>query len=664
MSYLHKNAWKLVPDVGDVQKHAIHKVVFAVKQRNIELLESLFIDISNPFSVKYRNFLSRDEIAKISANPEGTSTVLNFLHSIPDVSIVQQSKYGDFITVTAPVRTWEELLDASFVPWRATINGNTKTVFRSHNHKIPDILKEHVSEIFHVSHLPTVARNTQVVNLVPINGSSLFDKIDSGSFITPSKLGQFYNIPTKTGSKLASQSVFETTGQYFSSSDLHQFQDLFQLSRDDVSLVIGKRDNDQRCRISPIDCVEANLDVQYMMSISKHTSTSLWYVEETDDVFVEWILAVNDMDHPPLVHSISFGSYEDAMVPAILAAFDVEAMKLGLLGVTIVAASGDDGVGGYLVRFTDSFCGYYPTFPASSPYVVSVGGTMWLDIDENEVACQSDAGGVITSGGGFSHVYPTPSWQKAAIDSYFESLPSTITPVPGYSTSGRGYPDVSLAALNYPVVVGGEMYVVSGTSASSPVVAAMISIVNAELLAAGKPPVGFINPTMYANHGAFANDIKEGDNHCSSYYCCSEGFSARPGWDPVTGFGSVDFQRLRGLLASPSSPSSSSATSTLRTSHSSSSSSSSMSSFRSVTDTGLRLLGALALVFLIVGSILLAVYMLVRLLNLRSRGGYRVIRGGGGGGDAKTVSSCSSSPRSPTPIEFTKGVVREDKSDI
>jgi subtilase family serine protease len=45
------------------------------------------------------------------------------------------------------------------------------------------------------------------------------------------------------------------------------------------------------------------------------------------------------------------------------------------MGVTIVAASGDDGVGGFLVRSSQLICGYYAMYPASLPLVVAVGGT-------------------------------------------------------------------------------------------------------------------------------------------------------------------------------------------------------------------------------------------------------------------------------------------------
>jgi tripeptidyl-peptidase-1 len=52
--------------------------------------------------------------------------------------------------------------------------------------------------------------------------------------------------------------------------------------------------------------------------------------------------------------------------------FNTEAMKLGLQGVTLVAASGDDGANS---GYGNGYCFYDPKFPASSPYVTAVGAT-------------------------------------------------------------------------------------------------------------------------------------------------------------------------------------------------------------------------------------------------------------------------------------------------
>merc|ERR1712107_226453 len=151
------------------------------------------------------------------------------------------------------------------------------------------------------------------------------------------------------------------------------------------------------------------------------------------------------------------------------------------------------------------------------------------------------------TGGGFSTKFEAPSWQQTAISSYFSAV--SPQPVSGYSASGRGYPDIAMAGHNYEVVIAGSLYSVSGTSASSPVVAAMASLVNAKLSANGSTSLGFINPTLYqAGVGSF-NSITSGNNKCTaSTTCCAQGFTATAGWDPVTGWGSVDYSKFESLF--------------------------------------------------------------------------------------------------------------------
>jgi tripeptidyl-peptidase-1 len=78
------------------------------------------------------------------------------------------------------------------------------------------------------------------------------------------------------------------------------------------------------------------------------------------------------------------------------------------------------------------------------------------------------------------------------------------------------YPDVSLQGWNFLIEANGFVGDVSGTSASSPSVAAIIALVNDQLLAAGKPALGFLNPFIYTNPSAF-NDITIGHN--SGFNC-------------------------------------------------------------------------------------------------------------------------------------------------
>ncbi len=137
---------------------------------------------------------------------------------------------------------------------------------------------------------------------------------------------------------------------------------------------------------------------------------------------------------------------------------DVEAQKLGVQGVTVLVASGDDGVATKASQGV--VCGYYPDFPASCPYVTAVGATQGPESGGVEVACQSDHGAVITSGGGFSGVFATPSWQVSAVTGYFNRVAAatpSMLPSDGYNPHGRGYPDISLLGYNYKIVVNGKV---------------------------------------------------------------------------------------------------------------------------------------------------------------------------------------------------------------
>ena len=175
-----------------------------------------------------------------------------------------------------------------------------------------------------------------------------------------------------------------------------------------------------------------------------------------------------------------------------------------------------------------------------------------------EVACESDLGGVITTGGGFSTYNPTPSWQTDAVNAYFNTLSANQQPTSGYNRNGRGYPDISLIGVWYQVVVQGQMTSLFGTSASAPVLAGMISLINAARAENNQSSVGFINPTLYlygknntygsnnTNYIAY-NDITSGANFCtagSPLICCESGFYTTTGWDPVTGFGSINYPNL------------------------------------------------------------------------------------------------------------------------
>lgn len=111
-----------------------------------------------------------------------------------------------------------------------------------------------------------------------------------------------------------------------------------------------------------------------------------------------------------------------------------------------------------------------------------------------------------------------------------------------YNRNGRAYPDIAAVGDNGVIVFQGSVGRSGGTSMSAPIVAAMFTRINEELLAKGKSVIGFANPVLYRNPDAF-NDITIGGQKDAGA-CRGRGFSAVPGWDPVTGLGTPKYPEL------------------------------------------------------------------------------------------------------------------------
>jgi len=207
---------------------------------------------------------------------------------------------------------------------------------------------------------------------------------------------------------------------------------------------------------------------------------------------------------------------------------DVEFQKYGVMGRSILFASGDDGTGCTSCRR------FSPNWPASSPYITSVGG---IYLDGSKPIADS------ISSGGFSNYFARPSYQNAAVTSY---ISSHSTPAQSYyNTTGRAMPDIAAFSEDVIIVVGGSEETVGGTSCASPMVAGIIALLNDARINAGKSTLGFLNPFLYdtlANHPDAFTDVTQGSNGAG---CCSHGFSASQGWDPVTGVGVPAFPKLR-----------------------------------------------------------------------------------------------------------------------
>jgi kumamolisin len=243
----------------------------------------------------------------------------------------------------------------------------------------------------------------------------------------------------------------------------------------------------------------------------------------------------------PVTLSISYGLPEDDSdwSKAARKVINDRLHAAALLGITVCVASGDDGSGDGL---TDGRS--HVDFPSSSPFVLSVGGTMLTGTKTTitEVAWWESpgthAGNGGATGGGVSVFFPRPKWQRVHIKSLN----------PG-SIDGRVTPDVSALAGPplYDLILLGVDRPNGGTSASAPLWAALIARINANL--PFKKRQRFLTPLLYeklpggktVGQLAFL-DITEGQN--ASHPQPGVGYRAEKGYDAVSGWGTPNGKEL------------------------------------------------------------------------------------------------------------------------
>ncbi|MGP8200891.1 MAG: protease pro-enzyme activation domain-containing protein [Limisphaerales bacterium] len=219
--------------------------------------------------------------------------------------------------------------------------------------------------------------------------------------------------------------------------------------------------------------------------------------------------------------------------------------QMATQGQSFFDASGDTG----------AFVGAVE-FPSDSPSITQVGGTTLTDGSgpsypwENEVVWAPVSGPDVSgydaesSSGGISIYYAIPYWQTNI------SMTANLG-----STTMRNTPDVAANADNCYLYTddgqaGGGW---GGTSCAAPLWAGFAALINQQAAANGTPPVGFLNPALYAlasgaNYASYFHDITSGNNTWSA---SPSQFHAVPGYDLCCGLGTMNGIALMNALLVP-----------------------------------------------------------------------------------------------------------------
>jgi len=234
------------------------------------------------------------------------------------------------------------------------------------------------------------------------------------------------------------------------------------------------------------------------------------------------------------VVSVSGSAGETFFTRAEVASVNAALQQAAGRHVRVVASSGDTGT------ISDKGPPRQVSLPASDPLVLGVGGTalsasFQTGAYQGEMAWNQDTD---VSAGGYSSLFSRPSYQDG---------------IPRIGAM-RGVPDVAANADSTTAMAltftGGVLLPAQGTSAATPLWAAVIALADQE---AGRH-LGFVNPAIYAiargpaYHRAF-HDVVTGDNSVLWPTGVFVGYEAGPGWDPVTGWGSPDARVLVPQLA-------------------------------------------------------------------------------------------------------------------
>ena len=350
----------------------------------------------------------------------------------------------------------------------------------------------------------------------------------TGAF-TPAQVAQAYSFPTGATGAGETIGIIELGGGY-NTGDLNTYFGGKAPTITSISVDGGAN----QPGVDPDSDGEVMLDIEVAGSVAPGARIVVYFAPNTDQGFHDAITtAVQDTVNHPSVISISWGGPEDSWTTQAATAMLEACTDAAGVGVTITAASGDNGA-------TDGVSDgkLHVDLPASLPPVLGCGGTK-LTLSgsqiKTEVVWNETANGEGATGGGVSNIDPLPAYQTKA----------GVPLQKNTQFKGRGVPDVAGNAdpvTGYEVRVDGQNTVIGGTSAVAPLWAGLIALLNQQI---GKP-VGFLHPALYQLIGTSAfHQILKGNNGA---------YDAGPNWNACTGLGSPNgaaiLKALQGSQAS------------------------------------------------------------------------------------------------------------------
>jgi tripeptidyl-peptidase-1 len=539
---------------------------FALAPKDFAGLEKALYAASTPGSSAYGQYLTKSEVeGYVGPSQETVDSVYSWL-STNGLTATPLSSAGDWISVNMTVSQANKLLEADFTVFEDTQSTESEKIIRTLSYSLPAEVKDSILTVHPTISFPVSYEQSSPKLLTSPNRGSLDsskskreptavptsclpDPNDNRSWINPYTVRcrfDYYGLSKDVTAQSDDNSLWlsgfgnDFVNKKLLNSYMSKFRpDITKNVTFDLVTIDGGLNNQLPPRLVPF----ATTMMQVIASTTTNVPLTFMSVgTENSDDFMDWfldqanyLLALDDQHLPKVV--VHGDPVPERIVPRALATKLCDAYaQLTARGVSLIHGVLLGGVDPIIKgdEPTENCSDFDVSFPASCPYVTSVGGT---DLDVYKLLGKEvvEIGAFLDqSSGGWSNYFGRPAYQDTVVSSYLQNLGDAYNG--RYNASGRAIPDISAFYL-MELSTGGALY---DPSYSAGLFASMIAMINDELLAAGKSPLGFLNPWIYQNADAF-HDITLGRNPG----CDTNGFNASTGWDPVTGLGSPLFARLR-----------------------------------------------------------------------------------------------------------------------
>ncbi|KAH9173031.1 subtilisin-like protein [Lactarius sanguifluus] len=470
-----KHSWNTVPEswenLGHPPADTTIDLYLELKPQHENALADALRDVSDPGRAKYGAHLSMEQVTKLFAPHPDTPNLVN-------------SWLEDHANV---------ILGASYQLYqRVEVND---AVLRTLSYSLPDALHGHIQTVVPTMFFGSPRTQWKIPRIHPCGVAAA---------------------RTKAGSEELNVIVTAIYAmEYPSPQDLRAFMTEYLTDGEDATFTVTQVNGGEYNPNRP--GFEANLGLQYAEALT-YPTRNIFYstggrLNTATDPYLNWLAYQLNLETIPPTISTTYGGPEYTW--------------LGRVGVI---SGGDWGVGqgDCLVQSNNGQVGvqFLSEFPASCPWVTSVGGTT---NDGPEIAA-------ILSGGGFSSYFPRPYYQDIAVPLFLQDVGDIYGGL--FNPYGRCIPDIAAQALDFEIAIDGEFEEVDGTSVSAPTMVGIISLLNDYRLSKGKPTFGFLNPWLYSF------GLPPQRHHT----CRKYGFPAIAGWGPVTGLGTPDFDKLENII--------------------------------------------------------------------------------------------------------------------